>query len=262
MECKFSVIVPAYNSETTLKETLDCLINQTIGDEIEIVVVNDGSTDATERIINEYAGKYPAIVPISRENRGVSSARNTGLEIAKGKYCIFLDSDDLISENACEALFSAMEERKADLAVLRLAQFGFTGKSYNPVADELAAEKNIDCFDKRLLWSFLLCNKCFRTSLLKENNTRFMPASYGEDAAFIMSFIMKAKPVITGVSEASAFYRRTDPSVFRSATFNIKPEKIRDYFDSMDTVLSCVTEGLNDSGSADKEKDGYLAEFY
>ena len=94
---KVSIIVPVYNVEPYLNKCLDSLVKQTLED-IEIIIVNDNSPDNSEQIILEYKEKYPdKIVYIKKENGGVSSARNAGLEVARGEYIGFLDGDDYVS---------------------------------------------------------------------------------------------------------------------------------------------------------------------
>ena len=87
---KFSVIVPAYNSEKYIEETLDCLLSQTEQD-IEVIVVNDGSKDSTADIAERYAAEDSRVVYVYQENAGVSAARNNGIERARGEYMIFID---------------------------------------------------------------------------------------------------------------------------------------------------------------------------
>ena len=120
---EISVVVPAYNSENFIAETLDCLLNQTLKD-IQIIVVNDGSTDGTGAIIDSYAAKHGNILPLYQENAGVSAARNNGIEHAEGKYIMFLDSDDLLSRDSLERIRDALERNQADIAICRIERFG------------------------------------------------------------------------------------------------------------------------------------------
>ena len=115
---KISLIVPCYNSEVLLAETLDNLLGQTLKD-IQIIIINDGSTDSTADIIADYAAKNSNILCIDQPNAGVAAARNNGLNYVEGKYTMFADSDDLMSNNALEALYNALEESGADVAICR-----------------------------------------------------------------------------------------------------------------------------------------------
>lgn len=117
-----TVIVPVYNREKYLKACLDSILNQTYK-ELEIVVINDGSTDNSELIIKEYTVKYPNIIYIYQKNQGPSIARNNGLRRALGKYITFVDSDDIISENLIEILYKELIFNKADIVFTSLKRF-------------------------------------------------------------------------------------------------------------------------------------------
>lgn len=249
---KISVIVPAYNSENFISETLDCLLSQSIKD-IQIVVVNDGSTDGTGEIINAYAQKHANILPVFQENAGVSAARNKGIDCADGEYILFLDSDDLLGENALEQMCNALDETQADIAVCRVESFG-TACAGNPVVDSLVKDKAIDCYDKRLLWNFLVSNKCYRAEMLKGSGIRFPEMRYSEDGAFFMQLIHTMKPKITGVEGAVFRYRRHSASV----THKVNTALLQDFSKSMDMIYSCAES--NFSGTAE-EKAEYLQEI-
>ncbi len=255
---KISVIVPAYNSEKFLPETLDNLLGQTLK-EIQIIIVNDGSTDSTQKIIDEYAEKHSNITPIYQKNAGVSAARNTGIEHAVGKYTAFLDSDDLYSENALEEMYNTLEETSADLGICRIMRFGFGGSEFNPIVDSFVNEKSIDCYDKRLLWNFLPCNKCYRTELLKESGVRFPPLRYSEDGAFFMQFVYKAQPKITGVANAVMKYRRLTPEQGFSVSQRIEYELVDHFSKALDSVYNSAKESFANGSCTDTE--GYLQEI-
>ena len=100
---KLSIIIPVYNAEPYIKRCMDSVLCQTFSD-FELIIVNDGSADDSARIADEYAGEDYRIIVIHQGNQGVSSARNTGLEIAAGEYIAFVDSDDEIKPNMYQAL--------------------------------------------------------------------------------------------------------------------------------------------------------------
>ena len=117
---KFSVVIPVYNVYEYLRETLDSVIAQDIGFEqnIQIILVNDGSPDDSEEICLEYKERYPEnIVYVRQENKGVSAARNNGMQYVRGKYVNFLDSDDKWTKNSFRAVYDFFEKRydKIDL---------------------------------------------------------------------------------------------------------------------------------------------------
>lgn len=233
---KISVIIPCYNCEKFISETLDCLLGQTLKD-IQIIVVNDGSKDNSGKIIDEYAKKNPNILPVHQENAGVSAARNNGFAHATGKYTIFLDGDDLIGgEDALENIYNALEKTNSDLAVFRVMRFGYGGEEYTAIVDKIAADTEIDWLDKRLLWNFLVSNKCYRTELLRESEVKFPPMRYSEDGAFFMEFIHTAKPKITGVFGAAMKYRRRAPEEGLSVTQCVSLELLKDFCKSYDSA--------------------------
>ncbi|MBE6772494.1 MAG: glycosyltransferase family 2 protein [Ruminococcaceae bacterium] len=238
---KISVIVPAYNSEKFISETIDCLLSQTLSD-IQIIIVNDGSTDGTGAIIERYASKNPNILTIHQDNSGVSAARNNGINHAEGKYIMFLDSDDLLSADSLEQVYNKLEETNADMAIWRILRFGYGGDEFNPVADSLAKDNLINCFDKRLLWNFLLGNKCFRTDIIKKSEIRFPPLRYSEDGAFIMQLIYKQHPKITGVFSAVYHYRRHTPKEGFSVSQSISGELVSHFSQSLDIVYNAAQQ--------------------
>ena len=124
---KVSVILPVYNVEKYLVECLESAINQTL-DDFEIIAVNDGSTDSSLNILEEYEKKYDFIKVITQENKGVSEARNAGLKKAKGEYIYFLDSDDYIELNTIEYCYNLA--KKNDLDILTFDAKPFADKEY------------------------------------------------------------------------------------------------------------------------------------
>lgn len=250
---KFSIIVPVYNGEEYLAQTLECLLSQSEKD-IEIITVNDGSTDSTQNIIEEYAKKDSRIKAVYQENAGVSAARNNGIERACGEYIIFIDSDDLLGDGALATLYAAMQSTSADLAIFRTQSFGAGVGQYNPIVDELIQLKEINCYDKRLLRNFIVSNKCYRAELLKKSGVRFPPMRYSEDGAFFMQFVHTVKPRITGVADALFMYRQHAGSV----THRVNASLIREFSKSMDFVYKTVSASFED---APELKEPYLQEI-
>lgn len=256
---KISVIVPAYNCENLISETLDCLLNQTLKD-IQIIIVNDGSTDSTAEVIDRYAKKDSRIVSVYQENAGVSAARNNGIDRAEGEYLLFIDSDDLLSSNALECLTDKLDKTGADLAICRVQRFGYGGEEFNPIVDAFTKLENIDCYDKRLLWNFLVSNKCYRTEWLKKNGIKFPSLRYSEDGVFFMSAVYKF-PKITGVYDAVFKYRRRSPEEGYSVTQSINLSLVRDFNTSLETVYSLAEKSFESEDCTCKNKEDYLQEI-
>ncbi|MBP5339103.1 MAG: glycosyltransferase [Prevotella sp.] len=113
---KVSVILPVYNVEPYLREALESLVNQTLKD-IEIIAVNDGSTDNSEEILKEFQSRDSRVKYFSQENQGLSGARNTGLVLCKGKYIYFMDSDDIVDTHALEMCYATAHQHDADVCI-------------------------------------------------------------------------------------------------------------------------------------------------
>ena len=119
---KISIVVPVYKVEKYLSKCIDSLINQTYAD-LEIILVDDGSPDNSGHICDEYAKKDKRIKVIHKENGGLSDARNKGIEIARGEYITFIDSDDYVSLKYCEILYNTIQKHHADIAVSNYLKF-------------------------------------------------------------------------------------------------------------------------------------------
>ena len=118
---KISVIIAAYNAEEYLSETLDSIFLQTMNDsEYEVIIINDGSSDSTLDILNSYKQTYSNLIIIDKENGGPSSARNAGLDIAKGEYVFFFDADDILEGDALSTMYETASEKQADLLIGKL----------------------------------------------------------------------------------------------------------------------------------------------
>ena len=126
---KLSVIIPVYKAEKTIRRCLDRLLNQPHGD-IEIIVINDGSPDSSGAICKEYAEKYSEIKYVEKENGGVSTARNMGLDIARGEYVVFVDSDDWVYDNFFSTIEKSLNEDDWDL--FQYSQDYTDGKTEKP----------------------------------------------------------------------------------------------------------------------------------
>lgn len=125
---KVSIIVPVYNVENYLDKCLNSLVNQTLKD-IEIIVVNDGSTDNSQSIIDSYQNKYPKLIKvITQTNQGISIARNKGLEQAKGQYIAFVDSDDYVATNMLKKAYDYIEKKQSDIVVWNYYEVNTSGK--------------------------------------------------------------------------------------------------------------------------------------
>lgn len=199
----FSIIIPSYNSEKTIKRCLDSVLKQTF-ENFECLVIDDGSTDASREIIDSYAAKDTRFRVIHKENEGVSSSRNVGLDIAQGKYIIFIDADDYIDSDYLENFSYS----NADIIV---ANVNIISDSPQLCRKEVKSNEIIvldfkynnvlkDFQNKYYLktpWA-----KAFKKILIDKFKLRFNPKiSFGEDTLFNLQFIKSAKIIeFTGKS--------------------------------------------------------------
>ena len=168
-DLKISVIRPAYNAEKYLTATLDSVVSQTMPDsDYEIIIVNDGSSDHTADILEKYKNLYSNITVINKENGGPSSARNTGLATANGKYIYFFDADDLLINNALEAMFTKAVTESADLVIGTYDVLNTYKLSSVHTLDDQDALDDIDKYTKDMFFDTLTGN----LSLYKSNSSK------------------------------------------------------------------------------------------
>ncbi|MCM1544646.1 MAG: glycosyltransferase [Ruminococcus sp.] len=256
---KVSVIIPAYNSQQFIAETLDSLLRQTLKD-IEVVIVNDGSTDGTQKIIDEYVSKHDIFVSFVQENAGVSAARNFGMEKATGEYVVFLDADDYYSDGSLEAFYETAKKTDADIVIGRLATFG-DGKEvrFNEFADKIAKSSSVDTFDKILLWNFLVGNKCYKRERLVQSGVRFPAYRYCEEGAFFMSYVYTGAK-ISGTFGSEMYYRRHTTEQGLSVSQTVSEQLVKSFSGALDFIFEKAKEALKKS-SASVDKDDYLQEI-
>ncbi len=173
-----SVIIPVYNAQQYLKKCLDSLIQQSFQD-FEAVLVNDGSTDDSLKILNEYADKYPEKFKVfTKENGGQSSARNLAFHYISGKYVTFLDSDDYYNSDYLEILYHSAKKNDSDMVISGQNKVDEQGNVLERI--EYRKNKKGECILRRLNFS----GKLYKTDFLKKHNMRFAEGKIYEDNPF------------------------------------------------------------------------------
>ena len=206
MEIVFSVIVPVYNVEAFLSRCLDSVLRQGCK-KYEIIMVDDGSTDSSGRICDEYAEQYPQCRVIHQENKGISAARNVGLQCACGKYIVFVDSDDYIEKELLSKAYYYMEEQGYEAFSFAARRVNEEGCSlYDMLFLDAVGAYSLSVQTRRdfLLNAFLQYHLgwetwiyVYRKALIAQNNIHFdEKISYGEDLLFTFEYMMHIERVV------------------------------------------------------------------
>lgn len=243
-----SVIVPVYNQQKYIGECLRSLVEQNY-DNIEIIVINDGSMDKTQTIIDEWANADKRIITKKIHNSGVSVARNTGINIANGKYIMFVDSDDIIHEDLILSLVKICESGNCDIAYCSIQEFYeenvmgdvhcFFENDNGDVKDfyRILCDKNIDILFGGPYGKLFLLDTIKRNEILFEKNQ-----SIGEDFIFNME-VLKLSPKVACTNSVLYYYRVSSDSLskkkHRSDLLVDRYKKIFDCFSDAIAANGC-----------------------
>ena len=191
---KISIIVPVYNCEKYIEKCIKSLINQTLKD-IEIIFVNDGSTDNSKSILESFTD--PRIKILEKKNSGQSSARNIGLDIAQGEYIGFVDSDDWVDEDYFERLYNTAKKYDADIA---MADFIRKGPKKHTIRLNIAEEKVYEKIENKIKIANALKEGCIWNKIYKKeilNGIRFTEGMFFEDGPFTIKALYAANKLVT-----------------------------------------------------------------
>lgn len=199
-----TILSPCYNVEEFLPECLDSILNQTYKN-LQIVLIDDGSTDHTWSILKYYSSKDYRIEIYHQENQGVSITRNNLLDKVKGDYVLFVDSDDWIELNMVEFLVNNAQNNRADIVSCACVPASGVGVNMSVTKETWNKKKVVKEFLRHVIFSGALWNKLMRTSIIKD--TRFdTRISYGEDALFCWCILQRVESVI--ITDAQLYNHR------------------------------------------------------
>lgn len=186
-----SIIVPIYNAEKYIKKCIDSLLNQT-KQELEFILINDGSTDNTDKIIREYKDKR--IKYFKNENQGIGKTRNFGIDKATGRYIMFVDSDDYLDKNATKLLFDKAFSNNLDLVICDFYKVINGKKIEEKLIDfKPTSLKNMPHLINEI--NFSPWNKIYKTEFIKKNNLRFVENLKYEDTPFVCKAMKEANRI-------------------------------------------------------------------
>ena len=242
MKNKISIIVPIYNVEKYLRKSLQSIVEQTIFENLEVILVNDGSTDSSYHICKEFKEKYDNFILINKENEGVSSARNLGIKNAHSQYICFFDADDSISTNYYEQLLHLMENKKADIGIVNF----FTVHEKNDIIPKKKVISREYDDKEEILKIFLsghyignnVFDKIYSQEILK-NIEFFKGKSVGEDMYFNYQALKSARKIYIDTSKSGYYYYKRNGSAMNSK-FSDK------YFDTIE-LSELIQEELKEN---------------
>ncbi len=223
----FSIIIPVYNSEKYIKDSIDSIINQDYDfSKIQVILVNDGSIDNSYNICKDYSDRYDNIIVINQKNKGVSTARNNGIKKALGKYILFLDSDDYISNNTCKCIYTFFEKNynKIDIVVYPLIYSKPNGLKkhfrYNRLYNSSNTIYDINKKPELIQTTINYCIKNkFKDNLYFDRNLKI-----GEDEKYATNIILE-KGKIGYCSECVYYYRLHNTNTISKFSITLKDYK-------------------------------------
>lgn len=228
-----AVVIPIYNVESYLTACIDSVVDQTIFNQIQLILINDGSTDNSGEIAQAYADRHENIIYRQKQNEGQGVARNLGMSLADAEYVIFLDSDDRMPPDACELLLDEVEKSNADLVIGRPMwkypdgsekPFGYLDHWYT----EENYQRNMREVEEIALNHPIPVAKIYSLRFLRANNLQFPPMT-GEDVAFAFCVFDKAEHI--QLVDHIAYWRTerddpTNPSVMQTFTLKTATDRI------------------------------------
>lgn len=242
---KISVIVPVYNVEAYLCRCIDSILGQTFTD-FELILVDDGSKDASGAICDEYAEKDNRITVIHKENAGVSAARNTGLDIANGEYVMFVDSDDYIHTKMFETMLLYMQDG-VDFVISSIqmvtkeskTEYLLPTKGYKP--SELLSDYSAENIPRMCVcapWC-----KLYQKGLIETNRLRFDTSmSLGEDTCFNMEYLKGCNRIVTTEEIFYYYMRDNEDSLFTKFQKNSYEQQYKVYHRTLETLRAVGAE--------------------
>ena len=256
---KVSVIIPIYNTERYLRQCLDSVVNQTLRD-IEIICVNDGSTDGSLKILKEYEAKDKRIKLLTQKKTNAGSARNNGLFIASGEYLSFLDSDDYFELTMLEHMYECAKKRRADIVVCELKVFNEdTGEVASVdwhIRKELLPSKMVFSF-RDIKKNAFLCitasvwDKLIKRDLVMKNQLCFQSQQVYEDTVFAYSAMISAER-ITILKEFLVYYRKRSTN---DSNIDIRYKHV----ECVHSTLSGLKEYLISNGLYERYKRDFIS---
>lgn len=259
---KISVIVPVYNEENRIKDTIDSLICQSIFKDLEVILIDDGSSDNSLQIMEEFSEAYSNVFSYHKENEGLTFTRNYGIDLANGEYIAFLDADDYVPEHAYENLYNLAKEYGHDVVSGHFLRFKdekvrreFISSTISKrITQTLESTTLEQC--KILTWDSVVWNKLYKASFLKENDIKFPYERITfEDNIFSIEAYALAESV-GFLNEDVYYWRENDPNTSLSTSNDVV--SFVDRIKIMNMVNDCMLDHDCDDEIRHKKYEKWL----
>ncbi len=243
---KISVIVPVYNTEKYVEKCLDSIYNQKLND-LELIIVNDGSEDNSEAIIKKWVKNNENKIKIKylkKENGGLSDSRNFAIPYVTGKYISFIDSDDYISEDLYSNLEKYMDEN-IDLIKFKMQKVdgneNILEKLDGPVLEKCTGEEGYEKLCTKDKFLDPACIYLYRTEFYKQNNFEYAKGTYHEDFGLTSLIILKAKSFVS-TNEFGYYYLQSNSSITRDVNYDKEIQKSKDLLKHYDNMIEKIEQ--------------------
>lgn len=225
-----SVIVPIYNVEKYLENCIESIIEQSY-EKLEVILVDDGSTDNCPNICDKYSKKDKRITVIHQENRGLSSARNSGIDIANGKYLVFIDSDDAVEKDMILKMYNKLKEDESDLVICNyriIDEIGKFGES-NSISSGVWSKSDFweNYYSNQLVFCVVAWNKLYKSEVF--DSLRYPVGKYHEDE-FVIDKIIETCNKISILNDSLYLYRIRKASIMSQAYSYSSLDRTEAYF--------------------------------
>lgn len=239
---KISIIIPIYNAGNYLRRCIDSVIDQEYSN-LEIILINDGSTDNSEEIMNEYKNKYPNLIKCyNKENTGVADTRNFGIEKASGEYIMFLDCDDYIDKSLFESFEQYLDD-EVELIKFKLQRVNDKGKVLEivdgAIFDKVSGQEG---FNRLYSTDVLLDSPCvylIKKEIFTRNNLKFMVGTEHEDFGLIPFVVILAKAMVS-INFYGYYYVQSDNSITRNEDYKKTIKKAYDALSHYDNAIKLI----------------------
>lgn len=238
---KLSIIIPVYNAQNTLRKCLDSILEQEYTD-YEIILINDGSQDSSEKIILEYEKENNKIKYISKENSGVADSRNIGVKNATGEYIVFVDSDDYVKNTTFTDIESYLE-KGIELIKWKGILVNKDGKEISkmqgPCFEETTGENGFNKLYSEDVFIDTLWLYAIKRNIFIENDFKFETNTYHEDFGLLPLIIVKAKTMVS-IDKYNYFYVQTENSIMRGNDYKKTLKKAYDSLLQYDNIIKKI----------------------